>query len=150
VPRDRTVLESTEPPNVAITAEAAVDPRSLAPWIITGQSGAVDEDSSSLPKFRPEDLSEKWTVVLGALEGERLRDELVRELPVGHTLHGAPILAVAVRKGLKETVWWLPDDGAWAVVHLTGRVETDPRWPTAVRLATWTEVIAELVDSGRS
>jgi hypothetical protein len=35
------VLESTEPPNVAITAEAAVDPRSLAPWIITGQSGAM-------------------------------------------------------------------------------------------------------------
>ena len=35
------MLESTEPPNVAITAEAAVDPRSLAPWIITGQSVRV-------------------------------------------------------------------------------------------------------------
>ena len=35
------MLESTEPPNVAITAEAAVDPRSLAPWIITGQSACV-------------------------------------------------------------------------------------------------------------
>jgi hypothetical protein len=36
------VLESTEPPNVTITAEAAVDPRSLAPWIITGQSVSVN------------------------------------------------------------------------------------------------------------
>ena len=35
------MLESTELPNVAITAEAAVDPRSLAPWIITGQSVRV-------------------------------------------------------------------------------------------------------------
>ena len=35
------MLESTEPPNVTITAEAAVDPRSLAPWIITGQSVCV-------------------------------------------------------------------------------------------------------------
>jgi hypothetical protein len=35
------VLESTEPPNVAITAEAAVDPRSLAPWIITGHDAPL-------------------------------------------------------------------------------------------------------------
>ena len=35
------MLASTEPPNVAITTEATVDPRSLARPIITGQSGRV-------------------------------------------------------------------------------------------------------------
>jgi hypothetical protein len=110
---------------------------------------AVDENRSSKPSFRAEDLSEKWTVVLGAPEGERVRDELLRELPVGHTLYGTPALAVAVRRGGKETVWWLPEDGTWAVVHLTQSVETDPRWPSAVRVATWPEVIAELFDQGR-
>lgn len=109
----------------------------------------MDEVSPPLPTFRPEDLSEKWTVVLGTPEGDRLHDELQRELPAGHTLHGSRVLAVAVRQHLKETVWWLPVEGAWAVVHLTGTVETDPRFPTTVRLSSWTEVVAELADWGR-
>jgi hypothetical protein len=102
------------------------------------------------PPFRPEDLSEKWTVVLGTPDGEGLRAELDRELPFGHILYGARVHSVAVRQHLKETIWWVPDDATWALVHLTWKVETDPRWPMAVRLNSWREVVAELADWGRS
>ena len=102
------------------------------------------------PPFRPEDLSEKWTVVLGTPEGEGLRTELDRELPFGHILYGARVHSVAVRQHLKETIWWLPDDATWALVHLTWKAETDPRWPMAVRLNSWREVVVELADWGRS
>lgn len=101
------------------------------------------------PSFRPEDLSEKWTIVLGTPVGDQLREELGRELAVGHVLHGALAHPVAVRQHGKETIWWLPDKAAWAVVHLTSQPETDPRWPSAVQMDTWDEVLAELADRGR-
>jgi hypothetical protein len=110
----------------------------------------VRHGSDAPPSFRPEDLSEKWTVVLGTADGERLREELVREIAVGHPLHGTRVQPVAVRQHVKETIYWLPDEAAWAVVHLTWAAEPDPRWPTAVLLDTWSHVVAELADRGRT
>ena len=59
------MLESTEPPNVAITAEAAVDPRSLAPWIITGQSVRVRRKFPRRGRVRPRWLR-PWSLVSAA------------------------------------------------------------------------------------
>jgi hypothetical protein len=106
----------------------------------------VSEDAP--PLFRPEDLSETWHVVWGTAEGERLRTELDRELAVRHVLHGKRADAVAVRQNFKESIWWLPDEAAWAVVHLTWSTETDPSWPMAVLVENWTEVVAELAERG--
>jgi hypothetical protein len=100
--------------------------------------------------FRPEDLSEKWAVVVGSAQARELEQELDRELIPGHVLHGLRAEAIAVRQLRKETIWWLPDDAAWALVHLTWTTESDPRWPTAVILPTWGNVVAELAEWGRA
>ena len=114
-----------------------------------GQYALVGEPADSAPAFRPEDLSEAWQDVRGTATGERLRVELEREVPVGHVLRGARVVPVAVRRHLKDTIYWLPDEAAWAVVHLTWAVETDPRWPAAVRLERWSDVVVEVADRDR-
>jgi hypothetical protein len=99
--------------------------------------------------FRPDDLSDEWSVI-GWTDARRLRKELRRETVPGHVLHGRPARALAARKLRKESIWWLPQDGAWAVVHLTWTAETDPQWPTTVVVQTWDEEVAEIADWGRA
>ncbi len=71
-----------------------------------------------------------------------------RRIVAGHVLDGRVVEAVASRKPGKETIFWLPDVGGWAVVHLTWTKETKPDWPSAVIVDSWDNVLAELVDSG--
>jgi hypothetical protein len=56
--------------------------------------------------------------------------ELHRELPRGHVLRDVPVSALAYRQD-RDDVLFAFNDGSdrVAVVHLTFRVENDPRWP---------------------
>lgn len=82
----------------------------------------------------------RWLAVSGE-EAERLEQELARELPRGHELDGRPMQAHA-RRDACDDVAYLLDDGRLCVVHLTWKVETNPRWPAF-------EFVAELDENAR-
>jgi len=69
---------------------------------------------------------------------ELLAAELVAELPPSHVLYGLKARAVAVRSD-RDDVLFEVDGGETplAVVHLTWRKETDPRWPGTVLFRSW-------------
>ncbi len=99
---------------------------------------------SSVPAFQLSDLPGEWWLVSGTADGAELKNELVRELADGHVLRGTQVEAVAVKRHLKEVVYWLPESGQWAWVHLTYAVETDPRWPSAVIASNLAEIVEEM------
>lgn len=90
-------------------------------------------------------LPGEWRAV-GGVDAFELEQELRREVPEGHVLHGLSVRAVAVRRHLKDVVFWVPSLDQWALVHLTRRVETNPRWPTTACTRNWDDLIAELDD----
>jgi hypothetical protein len=56
--------------------------------------------------------------------------ELRRELPAGHVLLDVPIRALGYRQDRDDVAVALLDGShRFAIVHLTYRQETDPRWP---------------------
>jgi hypothetical protein len=71
-----------------------------------------------------------------AQEAEQLRNEVLRELSVGHMLHGADLRVVA-RALPQDEVIVETSDGRVALVHVTwsGHPETPP-WPTTEVLAS--------------
>ncbi|MCU0671949.1 MAG: hypothetical protein MUE69_04055 [Myxococcota bacterium] len=69
-----------------------------------------------------------------AHEAEALEHELRRELSPGHVLKGRRGLAVA-RNVASEDVAYVLDDGRVCVVHLTWKIERDPRWPQVTFVA---------------
>lgn len=99
---------------------------------------------SALSASELSDLPGQWWTVIGTPDAVELESELGRELPEGHVLRGIRVEAIAVRKRLKDVVYWLPESERWAWVHLTYAVETDPRWPSAVVAATWAEMIEDM------
>ena len=98
-----------------------------------------------LPPFDLDDLPGEWWPVYDTPEAQDLVQELDREMPEGHALKGRQLTAVAVRRHLKDTVFWLPETSEWAYVHLSGHVETDTRWPSAFVTHDWPELIHELI-----
>jgi hypothetical protein len=88
-------------------------------------------------------LPGEWWAVHGT-DASELEQELQREAPEGHILHGLRVLAVAVRRHLKDVVFWVPSLEQWALVHLTGHVETDPQWPSTTRTRDWKDLVTEL------
>jgi hypothetical protein len=64
------------------------------------------------------------------VSGGNLEEELRREVPPGHALHGVLVRAVA-RRDDEDTVLFVTtrEDAPLALVHLTYRAEADPRWP---------------------
>ena len=99
----------------------------------------------SLPHFDLAQLPGDWWEVAPD-DAKNLEAELRREVPRGHSLHHVTVQAVAVRRHLKDVVFWLPTLQQWAYVHLTGRVEKDPRWPVTVCTSEWDEVVAQFAD----
>ena len=71
-------------------------------------------------------------------EAEALEHELRREVPTGHVLKGLRCLAVA-RNVTCDEVAFVLDDGRVCIVHLTWRVERDPRWPQVTFVAEFPE-----------
>ena len=90
-------------------------------------------------------LPGEWWLVSGE-DAAELERQLAREVSQGHPLHGAEVQAVAIKRHRKDVVYWLPSKTQWAFVHLTGRHETDPRWPMVFLASQWEEIVAELVD----
>jgi hypothetical protein len=43
-------------------------------------------------------------------------------------------------------IFWLPEASQWAWVHLTYRVEADPRWPSTFVADSWVAVVEELTE----
>lgn len=77
------------------------------------------------------------------VSAEALVAELRREIAAGHRLNGVAVEAIAVRKHLKDTIFWLPTERQWANVHLTWSVETQPQWPRAELHAEWSDVVRD-------
>jgi hypothetical protein len=98
-----------------------------------------------LPAFDLGALPGKWWPVVNTPQAHDMERELNRELPDGHALKGRSLTAVAARRHLKDTVFWLPETSEWALVHLTGRVEEDPGWPSAFVTSDWQALADELI-----
>ncbi|MBM0124554.1 hypothetical protein [Pimelobacter simplex] len=98
----------------------------------------------TLPPFDITSLPGEWWEVEAAEAAEQLEQELMREVPKGHLLHGVTVRAVAVRHHLKDVVFWLPAVHQWGLVHLTGQVEKDPMWPYTICTPEWDELVDQL------
>lgn len=98
-----------------------------------------------VPDFDVTVLPGEWRAVSGDSATE-LEEDLLTQVTVGHPLHDVPVLAVAARRLRKDVVFWVPSTRQWALVHLTGRLEPDPRWPSVALLIDWNDVVAELSD----
>ena len=81
-----------------------------------------------------------------ALDNEgnsQLNDEIASEAVPGHPLYGEPFRSVARGIGSDDVIVELSPKiaGAWAIVHPTYQVETDPRWPSIDRYDTWEQMV---------
>ena len=98
-----------------------------------------------MPAVHLASLPGDWTAV-GEHDATVLLAELRHETPPGHALDGKTVQPVAIKRHRKDTVWWLPDNGSWAHVHLTYSVETDPQWPSCNIYGDWDSLVADLSD----
>lgn len=93
----------------------------------------------------PRALPEGWYLA-GTGEAKRLLDELQRELPQGHLLHGVPVETFAHRRGATDDVLFrhVGDPARFTIVHLTwiGRTELDARYPSVAFDGTFDEFLA--------
>jgi hypothetical protein len=69
-----------------------------------------------------------WVADLPADRRQKLEVELQRELPPGHMLYGKTVVAKAIGYDPDDVVFQL-EDGKFAAVHLTWKVESDTNWP---------------------
>lgn len=76
-----------------------------------------------------------WKSV-GEIDAGILERELARELPAGHVLKNCTVRALARRLDRDDVVFEL-EDGRRCVVHLTWKIETDPRWPRYEFVRAW-------------
>ena len=102
-----------------------------------------------MPPHDLSQLSEDWQPVVGP-EAEALRDGLLRSVAPGHALDSAVVEPVAIRRHRKDLICWLPETDSLAWVHLTGKAETDPRWPTTEVVSTWPYLMARLQEADRA
>ena len=80
---------------------------------------SIDE-SVAIPFFE-----DPWEPVTSDYSGE-----LVREVTIGHPLYKVPTMSLARHVSLDDFLFKVEDGTErYAVVHLTWRIETDPRWP---------------------
>jgi len=79
-----------------------------------------------------------WDGIAGESERNSLEAELYRELSPTHVLHGLEVTALGRRRRRDDVLFKLAD-GRFAQVHLTQKVEADPRWP-------WTDVFQTFED----
>ena len=101
------------------------------------QTVSVPENVEILVPWRIiTDMSEKSAEVLTA--------ELSSELVPKHVLYGLTARAVAARIDRDDVLFEIEGtDMALAVVHLTWRKESDPRWPTTRFFASWEQWVRD-------
>ena len=95
------------------------------------------------PDFDVSLLAGEWREVAGSAATE-LEDALAAEVSPSHPLHPLEVQATAVRRHLKDVVFWVPPMRQWALVHLTGHREADPRWPSVSLHDDWNNLVADL------
>ena len=83
-----------------------------------------------------------WEEIPDSSEGrkraDRLLSELKREIPSNHLLGGLSLTAIATRRDQDDVLFEIAGtEEKLAVVHLTGRKETDPRWPRTQFFTSW-------------
>ena len=92
-------------------------------------------------------ISPPWRVIELPDMRERanlLAAELKKECPPGHILQGLPARAVATRIDRDDVLFEIEGTSqSLAVVHLTWREETDPRWPSTKVFENWEQWINE-------
>jgi hypothetical protein len=88
-------------------------------------------------------LPEDWMPLRGDDPLDQLA-ELRREIPTGHVLAGRRLFLIARHRGRDDALLRTtgPDAMLW-VVHLTWRVETDPKWPRAKPFRSVAEFVAD-------
>ena len=88
-----------------------------------------------------------WRIISDLSDAQRLSAELSSEMCAKHVLSGLKASAVAYRIDRDDVLFEIGDDSpTLAVVHLTWRRESDPRWPTTTLFASWDEwVQAEML-----
>jgi hypothetical protein len=103
-------------------------------WTVLGFD--VAEASVAVPKDL--EVLSPWQIISDSTNAEHLVRELSSELSPQHPLHGLKTTAVAKRID-RDDVLFAVDGGsaALAVVHLTWRMESDPRWPITRLFASW-------------
>ena len=96
---------------------------------------------SKAPDPNPEEAALPWRdpwKLVG--DNGEAAEELQRECPSGHPLHGVTVALVARRLDCDDVLFRLCDgSGRYAAVHLSFAAERDPRWP-------WTEVFNSLAE----
>lgn len=98
-------------------------------------SAPLSSDELSAPWAAP------WHVVLN--ESEKLVQEFKRECPFGHCLKNVDVSVLAMRQDCDDVLFRLDDSsGRYAVVHLTGQLESDPKWPWTVLFKDFSDFVA--------
>jgi hypothetical protein len=85
-----------------------------------------------------------WRIIEDSHVEVKLTAELERELLSKHPLFGRGAKVCARRIDRDEVLAFVEDlDKPLAIVHLTWRKETDPRWPSTRFFASWDEWLRE-------
>ena len=87
-----------------------------------------------------------WRIITNTSEkkAELFTAELSSELSPKHVLYGLRARAVAARIDRDDVLFEIEGaDMVLAVVHLTWRKESDPRWPTTRFFASWEEWVRD-------
>jgi len=99
---------------------------------------AIPKDIAISPPWRVIDLPEMRE------QANLLAAELKKECPLGHILRGLPARAIATRIDRDDVLFEIEGiRQSLAVVHLTWREETDPRWPSTKVFENWEQWINE-------
>lgn len=86
------------------------------------------------------DLGDAWSEPDAEL-ASNLAHRLRESTHTGHLLEGVEVAAVAVKRNLKDVVFWLPGPRQWALVHLTDFQESDPRFPSTIVVPNWGGIV---------
>ena len=75
---------------------------------------------------------------------EYLSHQLESDVPPKHILYGLKARAVAFRIDMDDVLFEISDGQMpLAVVHMTWRKETDPRWPTTKLFESWEQWVRD-------
>jgi hypothetical protein len=97
----------------------------------------TDSNSNNYFQFK-----EPWYKTEG--NARHFEEELLKEISLEHSLYGRKIAAIAFRKDQDEVLFKIEGtENQYAVVHLTYKKESDPRWPDVSFYKDWETLYEE-------
>ena len=98
-------------------------------------------------------IEEPWAAFADGPDGQasatRIAERLKQDLPKGHVLSGLELKAVARRVDQDDVLFEVVGgDQPLAVVHISWRRETDPRWPWTTFYQSWDEWVEKAMRPG--